>query len=216
MNINIFLRTTFLAVTSSLPTVGYGASVDFFVGSSYHLLDQRIADMGGIDWEINFGDISLPAFGEIVYGDSISPFATFEDLTGYQSNILTSWGREISCNDSAFDECEIGITFTNPVYDIFLFDAGPFNHSLKVDFYDQSGSLFYSNMLVQAGEPGFVASSDVAIARVIVSRVFSDGSPADDSVAIFRVGSVVPLPAAAWLFGTGLIGLIGIAKRKKA
>jgi len=28
--------------------------------------------------------------------------------------------------------------------------------------------------------------------------------------------SVVPVPAAAWLFGSGLIGLIGVARRKKA
>ena len=28
--------------------------------------------------------------------------------------------------------------------------------------------------------------------------------------------NVVPIPAAAWLFGSGLIGLIGIARRKKA
>ena len=27
--------------------------------------------------------------------------------------------------------------------------------------------------------------------------------------------SVVPLPAAAWLFGTGLLGLIGLSKRKR-
>ena len=29
-------------------------------------------------------------------------------------------------------------------------------------------------------------------------------------------GSVVPVPAAVWLFGSGLLGLIGIARRKKA
>ncbi|MEE8428763.1 MAG: VPLPA-CTERM sorting domain-containing protein [Gammaproteobacteria bacterium] len=28
--------------------------------------------------------------------------------------------------------------------------------------------------------------------------------------------SVIPLPAAAWLFGSGLIGLLGVARRKKA
>jgi hypothetical protein len=27
--------------------------------------------------------------------------------------------------------------------------------------------------------------------------------------------SVVPIPAAVWLFGSGLIGLIGLARRKK-
>ena len=30
------------------------------------------------------------------------------------------------------------------------------------------------------------------------------------------VTTVVPIPAAVWLFGSGLLGLIGIAKRKKA
>ena len=36
-----------------------------------------------------------------------------------------------------------------------------------------------------------------------------------DNVEAFSV-SAVPVPAAAWLFGTGLLGLISIAKRKKA
>ena len=30
------------------------------------------------------------------------------------------------------------------------------------------------------------------------------------------VGSPVPVPAAVWLFGSGLIGLVGLARRKKA
>jgi len=28
--------------------------------------------------------------------------------------------------------------------------------------------------------------------------------------------SVVPIPAAVWLFGSGLIGLLGVARRRKA
>ena len=36
-----------------------------------------------------------------------------------------------------------------------------------------------------------------------------------DNVTIGDV-STVPVPAAAWLFGSGLLGLIGVAKRKKA
>ena len=35
-----------------------------------------------------------------------------------------------------------------------------------------------------------------------------------DSDLWFRTGSVVPVPAAAWLFGSGLLGLIGIARRQ--
>jgi hypothetical protein len=33
--------------------------------------------------------------------------------------------------------------------------------------------------------------------------------------ADFRPDSVVPLPAAVWLFGGGLLGLVGMARRKK-
>ncbi|MEE8427904.1 MAG: VPLPA-CTERM sorting domain-containing protein [Gammaproteobacteria bacterium] len=29
------------------------------------------------------------------------------------------------------------------------------------------------------------------------------------------MASAVPIPAAGWLFGSGLLGLIGIARRKK-
>lgn len=32
----------------------------------------------------------------------------------------------------------------------------------------------------------------------------------------FTVGTAVPVPAAVWLFGSGLLGLVGIARRKKA
>jgi len=39
----------------------------------------------------------------------------------------------------------------------------------------------------------------------------------DGGVGSFLVRtSVVPIPAAAWLFGSGLIGLVGLARRKKA
>lgn len=37
----------------------------------------------------------------------------------------------------------------------------------------------------------------------------------DDGTGNFS-GSVVPVPAAVWLFGSGLVGLIGVARRKKA
>ena len=35
------------------------------------------------------------------------------------------------------------------------------------------------------------------------------------SYAVWEV-SAVPIPAAAWLFGSGLLGLVGVARRKKA
>ena len=42
--------------------------------------------------------------------------------------------------------------------------------------------------------------------------------PKDDEWRSWAVhaGNVVPVPAAVWLFGSGVLGLIGIARRKKA
>lgn len=39
-------------------------------------------------------------------------------------------------------------------------------------------------------------------------------SSAEQGIALVRL-SAVPVPAAVWLFGSGLIGLIGFARRKK-
>jgi hypothetical protein len=37
-----------------------------------------------------------------------------------------------------------------------------------------------------------------------------------EAYGFLNAGTVVPIPAAIWLFGSGLLGLIGIARRKKA
>ncbi len=37
-----------------------------------------------------------------------------------------------------------------------------------------------------------------------------------DNVSIVTEVSAVPVPAAVWLFGSGLLGLVGVARRKKA
>ena len=40
--------------------------------------------------------------------------------------------------------------------------------------------------------------------------------PTDQSTIPWAQFTAVPVPAAVWLFGSGLIGLVGIARRKKA
>jgi len=60
---------------------------------------------------------------------------------------------------------------------------------------------------------GFISS--VAIGRLEFEGSTGDGfNHVDDFQVSFN--SPVPVPAAVWLFGSGLVGLIGIARRKKA
>ena len=52
------------------------------------------------------------------------------------------------------------------------------------------------------------------ISTYYISQNDTDGSAETGSFLVRT--SVVPVPAAVWLFGSGLLGLVGIARRKKA
>ena len=72
------------------------------------------------------------------------------------------------------------------------------------------------NSLLTRHFPGY--NLDIVIDRVTL------GEPRGNEIGNGSVGpagtwtsaSVVPVPAAVWLFGSGLIGLAGVARRKKA
>ena len=67
-----------------------------------------------------------------------------------------------------------------------------------------------SSMFTFEGEVLFTGGSLMANNNGLLS-----GSIIGNDVAA-KVGAVVPVPAAVWLFGSGLIGLVGIARRKTA
>ena len=43
-----------------------------------------------------------------------------------------------------------------------------------------------------------------------------DGTPYSEKFNITVSGTEIPIPAAVWLFGSGLLGLVGVARRKKS
>jgi hypothetical protein len=57
---------------------------------------------------------------------------------------------------------------------------------------------------------GSVNSSAVTEIQFVVTGVQNMDSIIDN------VHAAVPVPAAVWLFGSGLLGMIGVARRKKA
>lgn len=59
------------------------------------------------------------------------------------------------------------------------------------------------------------AGSLLSISGTYTNSDFIDAAILSSNLATVSV-SAVPVPAAVWLFGSGLIGLIGFARRKKA
>ena len=94
----------------------------------------------------------------------------------------------------------------------------------------QSSDIGYGSPLIGLGFSAFLPDNagTVDIRSAFVGHCSSTWMPENCQIATslpghyldtpsgFTVSSVVPVPASVWLFGSGLIGLVGFAKRKKA
>ena len=84
-------------------------------------------------------------------------------------------------------------------FDVYSFSNGFFGTGLE----DVSGKLVMSNII-----------GDFNIASISMRTLLNDGSFTSYVEQNFVVTPAIPIPAAVWLFGSGLIGLIGFARRK--
>ena len=108
-------------------------------------------------------------------------------------------------------EPQESLTFT------FSSPAGLEGFSINLGSNDQvthgvNGSPSIVTNIPPNSSPYFIPASGTANSLTILN------SSSDLPGAAYRVSSIsfVPIPAAAWLFGSGLLGLVGIARRKKS
>ena len=124
----------------------------------------------------------------------------------YSLSSLSSDGAQITANGNVVTASEVdtsvsGLGFLNKgvdVGDTFGFLGGPQTQNSSVFTASSSftGDLAYDLMEVKV-DFALTANSSVGISGFVQQ-------------------TVVPVPAAVWLFGSGLLGLIGVARRKKA
>jgi hypothetical protein len=99
--------------------------------------------------------------------------------------------------------------------------ARPFTSGALSPAYSASPSGLYNGAGTQMGDSFtiFFSGLDVVHVDSIRFEIYNE----DQSTLLatqffdadFTFGKVVPVPAAVWLFGTALIGLVGIGKRRK-
>lgn len=79
---------------------------------------------------------------------------------------------------------------------------------------DGGNAFDWTQMDVSAVMPAGTASTRIQLIHILESSTSNGGAIFLDDASL--TVSAVPVPAAVWLFGSGLIGLIGIARRRKS
>lgn len=208
---NTNLLTAAVAATLMLgPSVASAISFDFMAlangnergyGTFTHTEDGLTVDATGhsADGTIDYyaymdsGDAGLGVCKALTAADQCTPSS--DDNVTYLERVRLSFDRAVTLNEVEFVNGDHGTSFMGD-FDLVV-DGGPaMTHSLTNIFSTNlSGSVFEFINLNPEG------TSDL-------SNKYQ-----------FYIGSVdvaaVPLPAAAWMFGSGLLGLAGVARRRR-
>lgn len=158
-------------------------------------------------------DVVAPALeiGDLGAGDFISGTSTSLIIDGTGTSIITNFLPLTVIDIADVDFVLTADRGSNDGVD-YLFTNGSITAGIYInttfDTLTMSENLGFANFwadLANGGriEGGFMLTGDIA-------------STFGGDTLIAKAGPVVPVPAAVWLFGSGLIGLIGIARRKKS
>ena len=164
-------------------------------------------------------------------GASFSFEATGGNGGGYlqMNNTTAAWGGVAISTDAdpASLLADFGVT-AGTSHD-FLWDmkalSGPgLNGGIKLEYIDAGGGVVtsgdhYFDSTTDWQSFSFTETVDANAVRMKIVLVGIDNSSiyGFDNVCVDDCSvAAVPVPAAVWLFGSGLLGLVGVARRKKA
>src|SRR3989344_4910071 len=161
--------------------------------------------------------------------DFVSSFTfTFSDtvvisevVRWFDPDVAVGYDFEMQSGDPTqfFDSITLATLVGDGLYDLYFWDGAAFVDS-GIDL--AAGETYHlapcSNMRkFRIGGIEVAAGLDPADGTAFVTGLSytQDGNVTLLQTSLIAPASVVPVPAAVWLFGSGLLGLIGFARRKK-
>jgi len=190
MNVRSILSTVSTALLLNSASAVHAASISF----SNTSVTAGLGDLITFDVLMDFtGDSTLGGGTDIFYDASILSYQSFD----FSTTTLALDSDFSRSPDVLFNELE-GLAFGN--------------------FNGLSGPGVVGTLTFQVVALGDATLSMAETDNALAGGGFISATTYDSQVVSFGTASVsaVPVPAAIWLFGSGLIGLIGVVKRKQA
>lgn len=181
------------------------------------LVGRLAATPGGTDYQAYYDDVANLTWLADAHGDRSFSWAGANSwAAGLTVGGVTGWRlptTESSVLGTKQTGSEMGNMYVN-VLGGFKAPSGATGYNLNINL--------FSNVL----QHGYWSSTERGELQAFVYVMKQDGDQTFGSktgISAYSAWAVqsgdvsaVPVPAAVWLFGSGLLGLIGVAKRKKA
>jgi len=224
---------TALALTAAIAYAPSGSAA--LVNASFESPDASGGDVGGCatGWDCfnsNFITSNLNRPG----GSFVNPTAhsgtqmlkQFGGDAGHIQSIAANAGDTVDA--SVYAMSWTGDAFNNlALLQIAYLDGGGGVISVDEIFADSIGNQAYLLTPQDGGEIfdwtlmelSGVAPAGTESSQILLLHILTDGTPANgslfwDDASLTATTPAVPVPAAVWLFGSGLLGLVGVARRK--
>lgn len=217
LGLSLLLVTT-LANSSTVPVVDAGPDQTIYLGESITLHGTATNDPGAWLWEV----ISAPAGSNhsLTLATTADPFFSADTAGGYMITAMAENYFGWSDPDALI------VTVIKNLDPIAVISASPTSgvNPLTVTFdgtgsYDPLGDALLYDWTFDDGSSGSGAivthTYDLPGTYTAILTVVDPLGLLDFTTLEINV-SAVPVPPAVWLFGSGLIGLIGMARRKAA
>ena len=234
-------RLSTILLTASALTCSYASSAYTITAHNISAYNTDInvmnANLGLTDSDLvfeNFADTSLLSGLSIAWDDAAA-ITTLDGTFSFGSGVA-NWDADNNMLNNTPNNGPSGLGESNKV--TFNYSAGtnlfgiglsqwePTRHetpTITINGVESSFDLFANpNFSATTNRNSYLVitadSGDAAISSVSFERgqlLTSDDFVLFDHVAVQGV-SAVPVPAAVWLFASGLLGLVGVARRKKA
>lgn len=125
-----------------------------------------------------------------------------DEVSGGAQSLTLSFANTVNVNSISF---------------LDLFEENPAETVTILVNYAAGGSTSFAAIAAGGNSGGFLEWTAGSTLMGVDSIEFSAGSVASNDFALAAADvSAVPLPAAAWLFGSALLGLVTVARRKRA